>query len=283
MNHFTTRYAIAIHLIVMACILLMLILCIVYPFLPGEYDPLAVPISVMVQVFGIAGLPLALTGLLWLLFPKHQFVFAIIAVAIATIIMLFLALIAVLGIGKVIGFFILFIWIYIMFRLIPTLKNMKSTPGKNFRPAPLYLVALPLITFAGQLVLLEPVTRWSTRRAISNAQEFISEIEAFRTKTGHYPLSLHAQHKDYQTNVVGVEKYFYAPQDSSYNLSFEQPRFVIDRPGTREWVVYNPLDEHRFYSHTAWLLLPPGTASPAQGWYASEETGFLHWKYFLFD
>jgi hypothetical protein len=80
-----------------------------------------------------------------------------------------------------------------------------------------------------------------------------------------------------------VERYVYVPQGDSYNLSFEQPRFLLDRFGTREWVVYNPRDEHRVYSHTAWLLPPPGVAEASQGWYASGETGHAHWMYFLFD
>ena len=48
-------------------------------------------------------------------------------------------------------------------------------------------------------------------------------------------------------------------------------------------VQYNSRGEHRVYSHTAWLLPPPEVAEPSQGWYASGETAFPHWKYFLFD
>ena len=80
----------------------------------------------------------------------------------------------------------------------------------------------------------------------------IREIEAYRTRHGRYPLSLHAQHEDYKPDVVGVEMYLYAPNGDGYNLSFEQPKFFLDRFGTREWVVYNPRDQHRMYSHAAW-------------------------------
>ena len=67
------------------------------------------------------------------------------------------------------------------------------------------------------------------------------------------------------------------------DLSFEQPRFLLDRFGTREWVVYNPRDQHRAYSHIAWLLPSPDVAEPNQGWYASGRTDHPHWMYFLFD
>ena len=95
-------------------------------------------------------------------------------------------------------------------------------------------------------------------------------------------MTLQAQNKDYYPDITGVEKYLYAPHKKGYNLSFEQPRFLLDQIGTREWVVYNPLDENSVYSHTAWLL-PTEQSEPSQGWYASGNTGHAHWKYFLFD
>ena len=81
---------------------------------------------------------------------------------------------------------------------------------------------------------------------------------------------------------MGVERYPYVSQGDSYNLSFDQRGFLLDRFGTREWV-YNPRDKHRVYSHTAWLLPPPEVAEPSQGWYASGQTGHTHWMYFWFD
>src|SRR5690606_15387405 len=98
-----------------------------------------------------------------------------------------------------------------------------------------------------------------------------------------YPASLQAQNRDYYPDTVGVERYIYVPQGDSYNLSFEQPRFLLDRFGTREWVVYNPNDEHRVFSHTAWLLTAPHLTERSQGWYAAYATTHPHWKYFWFD
>jgi hypothetical protein len=37
------------------------------------------------------------------------------------------------------------------------------------------------------------------------------------------------------------------------------------------------------YSHAAWLMPPPEVTEPWQGWYASGETGHVHWRYFWFD
>ncbi len=73
-------------------------------------------------------------------------------------------------------------------------------------------------------------------------------------------------------------------QGDSYNLSFEQPRFLLDRFGTREWVVYNLRDEHRSYSHAAARLSSRVLAERAiQGWYASGDNGHARSRYFWFD
>jgi hypothetical protein len=166
---------------------------------------------------------------------------------------------------------------------MPRLKRLKRAECSGFHPAPVYLVCLPMLALAAQLALVAPMTRASRDRAIANASAFIDDIEQYHARHGRYPASLQAQNRDYYPDVVGVERYIYVPQGDSYNLSFEQPRFLLDRFGTREWVVYNPRDEHRVYSHTAWLLPPPEVAEPSQGWYASGETGYAHWMYFLFD
>lgn len=119
---------------------------------------------------------------------------------------------------------------------------------------------------------------------MANSAEFIRDIEAYHDAYGHYPVSLAAMWKDYDPNVVGIEKYHYSPHGDTYNLFFEQPRFFFDNIGTREWVVYNPQDEHRMYSHTAWLLqLSPEELERSQGWYAVHTGSRPHWKYFWFD
>lgn len=271
------------HLAFIAGIATLLVLATVYPFLPGGFDSLAVPLSTMAQVFGVVGLALVPGGLLWLTMPRFGFAFAVLSTVAGTFVALILGLFATLSVGKSFGVLMLAAWVYVLVRLIPKLKRLKRAEVRKFHPAPVYLVFLPIFAFASQLVLDAPMARSSRDRAIANASEFIGDIEQYHARHGRYPVSLQAQHTDYHPNVVGVERYIYMPHGDSYNLSFEQPRFLLDRIGTREWVVYNPHDEHRVYSHTAWLLPPPEVAEPSQGWYASGETGRAHWMYFLFD
>ncbi len=259
------------------------IVCMVYPFLSGGYDRLAVPLSTMVQVFGVVGLALVPGGVLWLAKPKFGFALSVWSTAVATCIALVLALFATLSVGNAFGILTLAAWAYTLIQLIPGFKRLKRAENSGFRPVPLYLVCLPVLVLAAQLVLAGPMTQASRDRAIANASLFIEDIEQYHASHGQYPLSLQAQNRDYYPNIVGIERYIYVPQGDSYNLSFEQPRFLLDRFGTREWVVYNPRDEHRVFSHTAWLLAPPEVVEPSQGWYAVHDSPQPHWRYFWFD
>jgi hypothetical protein len=260
----------------------LLTLGITYPFLKGDYDRLATPISTMIQVFGLVGLSLVPVGILWVTMPKYRIGFAIAAIIVSSFIVMILALFATLSVGKSFGILTLFLWIIVAALLIPQIKKLKEMTGNKFDFLPFYLIFLPIITLLLQLTLAKPLTQLSRNRAIENANRFIRHIEEYKTLRGAYPMTLQAQNKDYFPDVVGVEKYLYAPHRKGYNLSFEQPRFLLDRFGTREWLVYNPLDENSVYSHTSWLL-PTMQEEASQGWYASGNTEHEHWKYFLFD
>jgi hypothetical protein len=274
---------VGLHVAIIVGIAALLAFAMAYPFLPGRYDRLAVPLSTMAQVFGVVGLALVPGGVLWLIMPRHGFVLAVLATAVGTGIALILALFATLSVGNAFGVLTLAAWVFMLGQVIPAVRRLRRAGGSGRRFAPVYLVCLPLVAFAAQLALAAPMARASRERAIANARAFIADIEQYHTRHGRYPVSLQAQNTDYHPDVVGVEQYLYVPRGDSYNLSFEQPRLLLDRFGTREWVVYNPRDEHRVYSHTAWLLPPPEVAEPSQGWYASGPAGHAHWMYFLFD
>lgn len=61
-----------LHLVRMAGITLLIVLCLFYPFLPGEYDGLAVALSTIAQLFGTAGLLLVPIGVLWLVYEARN-------------------------------------------------------------------------------------------------------------------------------------------------------------------------------------------------------------------
>ena len=287
-----------IHLVRIAGIIMMIVLCIIYPFLPGGYDSLAMPLSIMAQAFGVLGLLLVPMGALWLVYELRnqarrrqnlpvkvrRYAFVLVSVIIASVIAIVIALIALATIGFSFALLTLALWLYIASRLIPGLKSLKSAEDQRVHAVPLYLIVIPIATLVLQLGLAAPLTDFSRNHAITNSSDFIRDIEAYHDKHGHYPVSLSAMWKDYYPNIVGVEKFHYLPYGESYNLFFEQPRFFLDNIGTREWVVYNPDDDQRMYSHTSWfLLLTPEELERSQGWYEVHDAATPHWKYFWFD
>jgi hypothetical protein len=273
-------------------------LCIIYPFLPGGYDVLAVPLSILVQLFGATGLLLVPIGALWMVnevqaqaqkkrnrHTTHRgYYFAITSLITASIGATAVSLVICLGISMALGVFALALWFYAVSRLRPKLKLLKKAEAANINPAPVYLIVLPLAALLFQVALAAPLTEWSRNHAIINSNEFVGDIATYYDEYGHYPISLAAVWKDYYPDVVGIEKFHYSQSSESYNLFFEQPRFLFDNIGTREWIVYNPNNEQRMVSHTAWFLrLTPEELERSQGWYAVHDAKVPGWKYFWFD
>ncbi|GAB4577629.1 MAG: hypothetical protein Fur0022_03600 [Anaerolineales bacterium] len=285
------------HLAWIIGITLLIVLCIVRPFLPGDYDGLAMPLSTMAQAFGVVGMLLVPVGGLWLVYEFRSrarkknlpvkargYAFALVSLVVATLVAAIISLIGLVTLGPSLGLLTLTLWLYAFSKLIPKLKSLKNAEREPFNPTPLYLIILPIAALLSQILLAAPMTEFSRTRAIAMSAEFIGDIEAYRTANGHYPVSLLATWKDYYPDIVGIEKFHYAPEGEAYNLFFEQPRFLLDNIGTREFVVYNPLDEQRIISHTSWiLLLTPEELDGAQGWYEVHEASSPHWKYFWFD
>lgn len=146
---------------------------------------------------------------------------------------------------------------------------------------PLLLVAPPLVSLGVKFAVLPHAVAWSRERAMTNATPFIAAIEAFRARTGGYPVSLASVHSDFRPGVVGVQRFFYEPSGDAYNLYFEQRSDVF---GTLEFVIYNPLGRQTFAAHDSDLLEFAGASLELRrGFYASADAGRPNWKRFLFD
>ena len=199
-----------IHVILLVVLTVLLTFGIAYPFLAGDYDQLAMPISTMIQAFGLVGLALVPVGVLWLAIPKYRFGFAITAMIVCTFTILILSLFAAVSVGKSFGVLTLLLWTFIAILLIPKIKSLKKQT-KRTQWLPVYLIYLPTVSLLFQLTIAKHLTQLSRNRAIGNASRFIRHIEEYHTQQGQYPLTLQAQNKDYYPDVVGVDKYLYAP------------------------------------------------------------------------
>jgi len=274
-----------------------LLIVTVVPFLPGKYDPLSIPLATFAQLYSGLGLLTTIPAVLWLLrnikYPTDQVgkdspllkqrIYLKFYFWSSFLVFLIITLVTALGLSLLLGIFSLIFLIYFGWTVWKKITGSKSRLLFSLC-LPSALALLPVLLFAIHLLLDKPLTKWSRNRAIQNSYELINEIEQFREKKGGYPPTLNAINKDYSTGVSGIEKYYYTYDGSTYNVYFEQPRFLFDRPGTREFVVYNPDDRHLMLSHTVWhMIMAPTQMRNSQGWYESVETGVPHWKSFLFD
>lgn len=159
--------------------------------------------------------------------------------------------------------------------LIWRLLRCRRSGGLVAWPVPVTLIALPAL-LVGMMLQSAAASDAARQRAIGNAAELISEIEASRTATGRYPESLLALHPDVRTGVVGIDRFHYEQLGDGYQLVFENPRYLPF--GTRELVVYNPRGEQLAVSHAVWRMNAPHL----RGWYTSGEAA-PGWRWFWFD
>ena len=275
------------HLLGITGAITLIILCTLLPFLPGPYDPLAAPLSWLARVFGFIGLLLVPVGALWTAshysqrFARKQYLFALAALLVSSIVWGALSLAALALAGPSLAISIALLGAFTILRVKPRIRAFKSAlPGSARAPA-LYLLIVPLAVFGLQQALVGPAVEFSRNHTIQDAAQLIADIESHRVARGAYPASLLSVWKDYKPSIIGIEKFHYEPSGAAYNLVFEQTAASF---GTREFVVYNPLDQQVMTSHAMDLLQEtPERLERVRGYYAAHAAPQPHWKYFWFD
>jgi uncharacterized membrane protein YwzB len=253
-----------------------------YPFMPGSHDPLAVTISLMAQIAGAVGLLLVPIGLLWLIVDNKHHWFAFAALG-ASLIVGFVVAMAALQNGAVLAIAVVIGCACIVWWAVPAVKRMKSETRNRSYSWRLCLIVVPTVLFVARLAFLETAVEASRQRTIAGSAPFINAIESYRSAHGRYPPSLESVHHDYDPPTVGVERYRYEPYGESYNVFFEHPTFTF---GMREFVMYNPRDEHEMLVHNFDELESPRAQVQGERAYHARNArtaGAKHWKYFWFD
>jgi hypothetical protein len=283
------------HVAWMLAALLFIVGCMFYPYLPGDYDGAAVTLSVMSQLFAIAGLLLVPIGAIWLVYEIRRRArepigerrsdwepwFGWVAIGAATLV----ALVAALGAGVdhhySFGVGLLVVWAYVAVRLAGRLKASRGAADRGFNPAPLYMIVLPLVAAVFKFTLLAPAGEASRLRSIDGSAALIRDIEQYWVTHGHYPHSLLSLWDDYRPSAICVERFHYEPNGEDYNVYFEHFAVGLDQ---KEIVMYNKRDQQDFSSHNMDLLqLSEADINRMRGHVASRDAGRPHWKYFLFD
>jgi len=284
------------HFLRIAVITVLALASMFYPFMPGTYDRMAIPLSGMAQVLGLAGLLLVPIGVVWLIYElvnrrrrlgslsqkEKGHWFAVAALAASLVVGAGVAL-ASMQTGPSLAVGLLILCVFGVWRAAPAVKQLKSDGHTGFNPVPLYLTIVPGVLATAQLTFLKTAVEISRHRTIMGSAQFINAIEAYHAAHGRYPLSLESVHHDYDPPTVGVERYRYEPHGQSYNVFFEQPTWPI---GTQEFVMYNPRDEHMMIVHNQDLLeSPPEQVDRERNFHAraARGAGVPHWKYFWFD
>jgi MFS family permease len=262
-------------------------LCAIVPFLPGRYDPMAVTVSMMAQVFGLAGLIIVPVGLLWMV-AEHRGrstrrrAYAIAALIVCSAVWLLISFVAIIE-SPIAGVVLLMLGGFVATAILRRVRAQEGESLRGLGSVPLYLISIPVGAALVQLSLADPAAEFGRNRAITNSATLIADIEAYRVANGQYPLSVVSVNRDYSPSVLGIREYRYEPSGDAYNVFFEQHSL---RLGIREIVMYNPQDRQAIASHALDVL----QLTPAQldldrtrGYNAVYAAGQKHWKYFWFD
>jgi hypothetical protein len=283
------------HVLRMSATTALVLLCSVLPFLPGQYDSLAVPLSAMAQALGIAGLLLVPVGAVWLAYEyrsrraggeasslrrgMHRLGTATLLAGATVCVVVALSALASAGLSAALG--VLALSGLGLSRIARRLRALGSVPRGGAVAVPVYLLVVPVAVALLQAALVGPAIAFSRDRAIRNSAPLIAAIERYRATRGYYPPSLLSVWEDYDPSVIGISRYFYEPSGDAYNLVFEQFQRAL---GVREFVVYNPRDQQVMTSHNADLLeLTPAELEPRRGFNNVHATQHPHWRYFWFD
>lgn len=280
------------HLIAMLAAAALIVVCMFYPYLPGQYDGLAVTLSAMAQVFAVAGLPLVPLGALWLIAKwrgkntattgkRFEYRFGVASLCLVSVVVIAVALASAIDMHLSFGLLLLLLWACSAFRLFTWLRRRRHADFRSFNPMSLYLMVLPLVAAGFKFTLVAAAVEFSRQRAMDNCAGLINDIERFHRTHGRYPSSLQSLHEDYKPRVIGVARYHYEPNGEGYNVYFKHFGAALD---VWEIVMFNPRGEHEFTSHNADLLqYAPEQLARSRGYFAAREAARPHWKYFLFD
>lgn len=268
------------------------------PWFPGRYDPVALPLSVTLQLLVLCGILLVPITLLVSiskfgisrllggapLQPGRGNPWALGLLVTASFQVAAVVLVVFFAFSPVMALVLIAAWCLVPGRLFTRWRKNRNSPSWPSRPVAVSLAAVPAIVLGLEIALAELAVEFSRNRAISNATGLIAAIERHHAEYGELPDSLISVWKDESPGVAGIAQYHYSPDGDSYNLIFEQPHLLIDNIGVREFVVYHPKDGHLMPSHDSWILIWSRDQIRAnQGWHESLTTVHPHWKIFLFD
>lgn len=271
-------------------------LAIILPYLPGEYDNLAVAVSAVTQTTALGSALFVPLGIAWLssdllsrkkgIAPRQK-PFWIVAAVILSLCFFAGIYTAIGGMGNFRGSLVLAIlllaaYLFILFtEVAPRIKRVGETNSKKAGAPAVYLILIPVAVLTLRFALVPPLAENCKNTAIEHAQALIGDLEAYYEESGQYPVSLEGLWSDYKTGAMGIEKYHYERSGKAYNVFFE---ILPPDMTAREIVMYNKRDEHIIRSHPSFLFsMTQAEFAGYRGYFAENAMPQEHWKSYLFD
>lgn len=275
---------------------LLLVLIIVFPFLPGPPSGLVLVLSVLGQITGFLGLVFLPVAVTWtilelrrqikirkgVVYNGSSYGYSILVLVLCTLIysLVVLALFPTAGILS--GSMAVVVGVFFFVLALRGINRTQKHPGKKFNMVPLYFLTLPVIAFFARSFVLGPVSDFSREYAIERSQPLIASIEAYRMEKGEYPETLAAlgEKNTGKPFIIGISEYRYNRIDGQYSLSFSQ---WLDFGSLEEIVLYDKTDlAHRLTGRYAEYDYRFDLCR-IKGAFSKGETRYSNWKYYHCD
>lgn len=275
---------------------LMIILVIALPFLPGPSNKFSVGLSILAQLFGFFGLALIPIGIIWIIgqrnarakmngsFWKPGFYFAIFVCLFAFVLLILVTLGLFVSNDFVAGMIMILLGTLCLNFAYRGIRKMKSQNTMAHQWLPVYLVVIPIVSFLARTQLVEPLSRLSRNIAISQGQQIIEALEEFQLAEGSYPENVKALEGKYfdkipESSIMGISGFKYYKVGDDFTLSFSQ---WLDCGSLEEIVLYEKQDLH---SNIGQLISYDyqNDLHRVNGAYAHYPTGYTHWNYYHAD
>lgn len=258
-----------------------LCLAMLLPYLPGRFDRSAATVSFLAQLVSYGSLLLVPVGAAWMVSRRRSRLWATLALSLAALTTVIVSFAAVADNQLALGVLVGTVAITLVWRAYGRVRSESEREIDGRARVARFLVLAPILLVTFRTTVLPAAAARSRSRAIRHSAPLVSAIESFRQRRGHYPVSLHSLNRDIPTGVVGIERFHYEPNGTSYNLFFVRQSIELD---AREVVLFNPRDEHRFASHELDLLQYDGAQLDLRRG-DSRRTALAepHWVSILFD
>jgi len=205
---------------------LLVVIFIIFPFLPGPYNKVSVILGMIGNVTALLGLVLIPIGFFW--------------------------------------------WI----------RKIKTPSFSKLPSTGLYLITIPLIALGTRMFIAKPMSNYSRNFAIERSQQLVTSIEEFKNYQGRYPENMQELKSDIpRPFIMGIDKFRYTKYQDQYFLTFSQwpdggiteeiVLFGKENPEKR-WI---PQEEYNYQNDMHRVM----------GAFASYNTRYDHWRYYLCD